>query len=171
MAKPSFMRGLFAGEIADELMFPFPPPLDRRNPAEAARVRALIAALNDMVATGLIDSAKFDAEETIPKPVIRAFAESGLLGIAIPQEFGGLGFSTSAYARVFGAVASIDPSLGVFIGVHCGLCSKAIVLFGNQQQNERYLPLLASGAQLGAYALTEPETGSDAQHIVSRAER
>ena len=171
MTKPSFMRGLFAGEIADELLFPFPLPLDQRRPAEAARVRTLVAALNEMVATGLIDSAKFDADETIPDSVISALGECGLLGMAIPEKFGGLGFSTSAYARVFGAVASIDPSLGVFIGVHCGLCSKAIVLFGNQQQNERYLPLLANGAQLGAYALTEPETGSDAQHIVSRAER
>ncbi len=171
MAKLSFMRGLFAGEIADELIFPFPPPLDQRDAAEAAKVRELILALNEMVSSGLIDSARFDADEAIPEAVIKAFASAGLLGIAIPKTFGGLGLSASGYARVFGAVASVDPSLGVFIGVHCGLCSKAIVLFGNAQQNARYLPDLASGAQLGAYALTEPETGSDAQHIVSRAER
>ncbi|MEP6764240.1 MAG: acyl-CoA dehydrogenase family protein [Gemmatimonadaceae bacterium] len=171
MAKLSFMRGLFAGEIADELMFPYPPPLDQRNAAEAESVRKVITYINGMVASGVIDSAKFDAEETLPEDVIKGMAASGLLGIAIPKQYGGLGLSAAAYARVFGAVASIDPSMGVFIGVHCGLCSKAIVLFGNHQQNERYLPDLASGKQLGAYALTEPETGSDAQHIVSRAER
>ncbi len=72
---------------------------------------------------------------------------------------------------MFGAVASIDPSLGVLIGVHCGLGGKALVLFGNDEQKARYLPSLARGETLAAYALTEPETGSDAQHIVSRATR
>jgi alkylation response protein AidB-like acyl-CoA dehydrogenase len=171
LTKPSFMRGLFAGAIADEVVFPYPDPLDERNPAEAETVRRLARELNAMVASGVIDSARFDREETISEDVIRAFAKSGLLGISIPTEFGGLGLSASAYARVFGAVASIDPSLGVFIGVHCGLGSKAIVLFGNHQQQAKYLPALASGETLGAYALTEPETGSDAQHVVSYAVR
>lgn len=169
--KPSFLRGLFGGEISDELLFPYPAPLDERNPAEAATVRRLTNALNDMLATGLIDSRQFDEDETIPEPVIRAFATAGLLGISIPTQYGGLGLSTSGYARVFGVVASIDPSLGVLIGVHCGLGGKAIVLFGNDAQKTRYLPLLARGDTLAAYALTEPETGSDAQNIVSHARR
>ncbi|MBC8090286.1 MAG: acyl-CoA dehydrogenase family protein [Phycisphaerae bacterium] len=171
MTTPSFMRGLFAGEIADELLFPYPAPLDERNAEEAAIVRELTASLNAMIASGLIDSAKFDAEETISDAVIDAMAEANMFAIATPKEFGGLGLSVSAYARVFGAIASVDPSLGVFMGVHCGLCTKAIVLFGNHEQKARYLPALARGETRGAYALTEPETGSDAQHIVSRAER
>ena len=169
--KPSFLRGLFNGEISDELLFPYPAPLDERSPQEAVTVRRLTEALNDMLATGLIDSKQFDEDETIPEPVIRAFAAAGLLGISIPTQYGGLGLSTSGYARVFGAVASIDPSLGVLIGVHCGLGGKAIVLFGNDAQKTRYLPLLARGDTLAAYALTEPETGSDAQNIVSHARR
>ena len=171
MTTPSFMRGLFAGEIADELLFPYPAPLNERHPEEAAVVTRLVFALNEMVAGGLINSAKFDSEETIGDDVIKAMADAGLLAIATPKEFGGLGLSVSSYARVFGAIASVDPSLGVFIGVHCGLCTKAIVLFANQEQKARYLPALARGETSGAYALTEPETGSDAQHIVSRAER
>ncbi|MFO0095658.1 MAG: acyl-CoA dehydrogenase family protein, partial [Gemmatimonadaceae bacterium] len=103
--------------------------------------------------------------------VIAAFARAGLLALTIPKAYGGLGLSASAYARVFGAVASIDASLGVLIGVHCGLGSKAIVLAGNDAQQARYLPMLARGETLAAYALTEPETGSDAQNIVTRAER
>ncbi|HYW33088.1 MAG TPA: acyl-CoA dehydrogenase family protein [Gemmatimonas sp.] len=170
-SKPSFLRGLFAGEIAEELLFPYPAPLDERNPGEASTVLRLIDGLNGMLASGLIDSRRFDEEETLPEEVIRAFASSGLLGITIPKEYGGLGLSASAYARVFGAVASIDPSLGVLIGVHCGLGGKAIVLFGNDEQKARYLPALARGETLAAYALTEPETGSDAQHIVSKASR
>ena len=171
MTKPSFMRGLFAGEISDDVVFPFPAPLDERHPEEAATVRRLAHELTVMVADGTIDSARFDREETISEAVIRAFAKSGLLGISIPREYGGLGLTASGYARVFGAVASIDPSLGVFIGVHCGLGSKAIVLFGSHEQKTKYLPALASGETLGAYALTEPETGSDAQHVVSYAVR
>ena len=169
--KQSFLRGLFAGEIADEMLFPYPAPLDERNPDEARTVARLTGALNDMVASKLIDSRRFDETEALPEAVIRAFASAGLLGITIPTAYGGIGLSASAYARVFGAVASIDPSLAVLIGVHCGLGGKAIVLFGNDEQKTRYLPALARGETLAAYALTEPETGSDAQHIVSRAER
>ncbi len=169
--KPSFLRALFSGEITDDLLFPYPAPLGERDPEEARTVTRLVTALNDMVASGLIDSRRFDEEETLPEEVIRAFASSGLLAITIPKEYGGLGLSASAYARVFGAVASTDPSLAVLIGVHCGLGGKAIVLFGNDEQKARYLPGLARGETLAAYALTEPETGSDAQNIVSRAHR
>ncbi len=169
--KPSFLRGLFAGEITEELVFPYPAPLDARNPAEAATVQRLVAALNAMVASGLIDSVRIDEAESIDESIIRAFADAGLLALTIPQAYGGLGLSASAYARVFGAVAAVDPSLAVLIGVHCGLGGKAIVLFGNDAQKARYLPKLARGEMLAAYALTEPETGSDAQNIVSRARR
>ncbi len=169
--KPSLLRGLFAGDIADELLFPYPAPLDQRRPDEAETVRRLVDALNGMVANGSIDSRVFDEQEAIPEPVIRAFADAGLLSLTIPREFGGLGLSASAYARVFGAVAAIDPSLAVLIGVHCGLGGKALVLFGSDALKARYLPSLARGETLAAYALTEPETGSDAQNIVTQARR
>jgi acyl-CoA dehydrogenase family protein 9 len=164
----SFVRGMFAGAIHDSLLFPFPDPLDAHDPDETRTVRRLLADL-DRMSKGLIDSARFDEEETIPEDVIRALAESGWLGISIPREYGGLGLSPAAYSHVFGALSSLDPSLGVLVAVHCGLGAKAIVLFGTDQQKARYLPVLARGDTLAAYALTEPETGSDAQHIVSRA--
>jgi acyl-CoA dehydrogenase family protein 9 len=118
---------------------------------------------------GLIDSAAFDEQETIPEPTVRALAEHGLLGITIPKEYGGSGLSSTGYARVFGEVSRLDPSLAVLIGVHCGLGSKAIVLFGSPEQKERYLPMLARGETLAAYALTEPDIGSDAQNIKTSA--
>jgi acyl-CoA dehydrogenase family protein 9 len=165
---PSFVRGIFAGAIHDDLLFPFPATLDERDPEETRTVRRLLAEL-DRMRGGLIDSARFDEEETIPEEVIRALADTGWLGLSIPREYGGLGLSPAAYAHVFGELSSTDPSLGVLVGVHCGLGSKAIVLFGNAAQKERYLPMLASGETLAAYALTEPQTGSDAQHIVTQA--
>ena len=116
ITKPSLLRGLFTGEIADELLFPYPAPLNERRPEEAQTVRRLVDALNAMVASGLIDPRRFDEEETIGEPVIRAFADAGLLALTIPREYGGLGLSATAYARVFGAVAAIDASLAVLIG-------------------------------------------------------
>ncbi|MEO8624848.1 MAG: acyl-CoA dehydrogenase family protein, partial [bacterium] len=167
-AATSFVRGIFAGAIHDTLLFPFPAPLGERNPEETRTVERLLGDL-DRMSRGLIDSARFDEEESIPEDVIRALAESGFLGISIPREYGGLGLSPTAYSHVFGALSSLDPSLGVLVAVHCGLGSKAIVLFGTDEQKQRYLPMLARGETLAAYALTEPETGSDAQNIVSQA--
>lgn len=167
--RPSFTRGLFAGALHDELLFPYPPGLDDRDPVEAAVVRRLIDDLHRMEESGLIDSARFDDEEAIPEDVIRAFATSGLLALTIPKAYGGLGLSATGYARVFGALSTTDPSLAVLVGVHCGLGAKAIVLYGTDEQKQRYLPMLARGETLAAYALTEPETGSDAQNIVTRA--
>jgi acyl-CoA dehydrogenase family protein 9 len=167
--KSSFTRGIFAGVVLDSLLFPYPPPLDERNADEARTVRRLIKSLREMQGDHLIDSAKFDEEETIPENVIRAFAEIGMLGLTIPKQYGGLELSSSAYARVFETLSAIDASLAVLVGVHCGLGSKAIVLHGNDAQKERYLPPLARGDFLAAYALTEPEVGSDAQNIKTTA--
>ena len=164
----SFTRGIFAGVVLDSLLFPYPRPLDERDADEARVVRKLIRGMKEMQGT-LIDSAKFDEEETIPEDVIRAFAELGMLGLTIPRKYGGLELSSAAYARVFETLSQIDASLAVMVGVHCGLGSKAIVLHGNDQQKERYLPPLARGDFLAAYALTEPDVGSDAQNIKTTA--
>ena len=164
----SFTRGIFAGVVLDSLLFPYPRPLDVRSTDEARTVRRLIKDLRALDGD-VIDSAKFDEEETIPDNVIRAFAEIGMLGLTIPKKYGGLELSSSAYARVFETLASIDGSLAILVGVHCGLGSKAIALHGNDQQKERYLPALARGDYLAAYALTEPEVGSDAQNIKTTA--
>ncbi|HEX6627601.1 MAG TPA: acyl-CoA dehydrogenase family protein, partial [Gemmatimonadaceae bacterium] len=166
--QPSFTRGIFAGVVLDSLLFPYPRPLDKRDADEARTVRRLIKGLRDMEGT-LIDSAKFDEEETIPDEVIRALAELGMLGLTIPKKYGGLELSSAAYARVFGTLSTVDASVAVLVGVHCGLGAKAIVLHGSDQQKERYLPSLARGDFLAAYALTEPDVGSDAQNIKTTA--
>ena len=165
----SFTRGIFAGIVNDELLFPYPAGLEKRNPAEAEIVRRLIAELDRMERAGVIDPAKFDEEETVTEEVISEFAEAGILGMTIPKQYGGLELSATGYARVFERISAVDPSLAVLVGVHCGLGSKAVVLYGTDAQKERYLPMLARGETLAAYALTEPETGSDAQNIKTTA--
>jgi acyl-CoA dehydrogenase family protein 9 len=164
----SFTRGIFAGVVLDSLLFPYPRPLEERNADEARTVRRLIKGLREMEGT-LIDSAKFDEEETIPDEVIRALGELGMLGLTIPKKYGGLELSSAAYARVFETLSTVDAGVAVLVGVHCGLGSKAIVLHGSDQQKERYLPALARGEFLAAYALTEPDVGSDAQNIKTTA--
>jgi alkylation response protein AidB-like acyl-CoA dehydrogenase len=164
----SFTRGIFAGVVLDSLLFPYPRTLNERNAEEARTVQRLIKRLREMQGD-LIDPARFDEEETIPDNVISAFAEMGMLGLTIPRKYGGLELSSAAYARVFETLSAIDGSLAVLVGVHCGLGAKAIALHGNDQQKERYLPPLARGDFLAAYALTEPEVGSDAQNIKTTA--
>ncbi|HEX6641043.1 MAG TPA: acyl-CoA dehydrogenase family protein, partial [Thermoanaerobaculia bacterium] len=166
----SFLRLLFDGEIDDSLLFPYPPPLSERNPDEAREIDRLVGELRRMEAEGVIDSARFDADENVPDETLRALAQAGFFGLTIPREYGGLGLSNSGYARIFGEIAATDASLGVIVGVHCGLGSKAIVLFGSDEQKQRYLPALARADMFAAYALTEPETGSDAQNLKTTAE-
>jgi acyl-CoA dehydrogenase family protein 9 len=168
--RPSFTRGVFAGAVHDDLLFPYPEPLDRRNPDEAAVVRRLASELDRMQQSGLIDSARMDEEETVREELLAELGRVGMLGLTVPRRYGGLELSATGYARIFEHLSSIDASLGVLIGVHCGLGSKAIVLYGTEEQKASYLPMLARGETLAAYALTEPETGSDAQNIQTRAE-
>ena len=167
--RPSFTRGIFAGVVHDELLFPFPRSLDKRDPAEAALVRRLVGEIDRMEKSGIIDPARFDEEETVSEEVISEFGREGILGLTIPRQYGGLELSATGYARVFERISAVDPSLAVLVGVHCGLGSKAIVLYGTDEQKQRYLPMLARGETLAAYALTEPETGSDAQNIRTTA--
>ncbi|HKS07748.1 MAG TPA: acyl-CoA dehydrogenase family protein [Gemmatimonadaceae bacterium] len=167
---PSFTRALFLGDIHHEFFFPYPAPLSERSPDEAAVVRRVLRDLRTLEKE-LIDPAQFDADEKIPEEVLRAFADIGMFGLNIPKKYGGLGLSATGYGRVFSTLCSIDPSLAVVVGVHCGLGSKSIVLFGDQEQKEQYLPKLAKAEMFAAYALTEPNVGSDAQHVESRAVR
>jgi len=167
---PSFTRALFLGDIRHEFLFPYPAPLEQRNPAEARLVRRLIRDLRALDGD-LIDSQRIDEEESIPEEVLRAFAAIGMFGITIPEKYGGSGLSATAYGSVFSALCAIDPSLAIVVGVHCGLGAKSIVLFGSPEQKELYLPRLATGEMFAAYALTEPNIGSDAQHVEAKAIR
>ncbi len=168
LPRPSFTRGLFAGMIHESLFFPFPRTLEQRDPDEARVVRRLVKEIRALEGD-VIDAGRFDEDEAIPEEVVQVFRDLGLFGLTIPKEYGGVGLSTTGYGRVFAALVLADPSCSVLVGVHCGLGAKALVLFGNDEQKQRYLPSLATGEVLAAYALTEPETGSDAQHIVTRA--
>ena len=162
-AVSSFAKSLFLGEIHEELVFPFPKP----DPDEQDRVRSLIRALREMP----YDPRKIEEDRWIGDDTIREMGERGLLGLYVPEEYGGQGLSQTGYCRVSEAFAELDGTLSVIMGVHQSIGMKGIVLFGSDEQKARFLPDLASGRKLAAFALTEPAAGSDVKGIQTRAER
>ena len=154
------------GQIDEEMVFPYPLPGDE----EAGKVRGLIRGFRDYAADN-IDSRRIDEERWIEDHVFTDLGELGLMGLYVPEQYGGQGLSQTGYARVFEAFGQVDGSLTVALGVHQSIGMKGIVLFGSDEQKERLLPDLASGRKLAGFALTEPNAGSDAYNIESRAVR
>jgi alkylation response protein AidB-like acyl-CoA dehydrogenase len=114
---------------------------------------------------------KWDAEERFPKEIIPKLAAMGLLGIRIPEEYGGSGMDMTAYAICVEEIARADGSLALTVASHNGLGTGHILIFGNEAQKKKYLPKAASGEWLAAWALTEPGSGSDSAGLRTTALR
>lgn len=112
--------------------------------------------------------AKRDSEQIPPSAEWKQFCELGLQGVTIPEEFGGNPVDDISESIIIEELARVDPSMAVMFCVHVGLCAKTIVLHGNQQQKETYLPRLAAG-EVGAYSLSEAGAGTDAAAMVCKA--
>lgn len=164
--KPSLTRELFNGTIDDSILFPYP----RISDEEERLVGEFIGRLRAYCEANL-DREWIDENERIPGEAIEELKRMGLFGISIPREFGGMGLSQSAYCRVFEYVTGFDPGLGIMLGVHLSIGIKGIQLAGNDAQKALYLPKAATGEWMASFALTEPEAGSDAAGIKSRAVR
>ena len=106
----------------------------------------------------------------IPKKIISQMAELGLMGIPIPEKYGGAGMDTVAYAAAVLELAKVDASVAITMAAHTSLGSLPIAIAGTEEQKQKYLPKLASGEVLGAFGLTEPEAGSDAGSTKTTAE-
>jgi acyl-CoA dehydrogenase family protein 9 len=161
----SFTKSLFCGEIHEEMVFPWPQP----DQAEQDRVRGLINAAREIGER--IDPRKIEEKRWIGDRLVRELGDAGLCGLYVPERYGGQGLSQTGYARVFETFAQIDATLSIVMGVHQSIGFKGIHLFGTDEQKERFLPDLATGRKLAGFALTEPNAGSDAYHIESRAVR
>src|SRR6185503_10479843 len=165
MNEQSFMKSLFHGIIAEELIYPF-PELGREERDNTALILDSVRKFME----AKVDPAKIDRDQAIAPEVLDGMKELGLFGMVIPQEHGGIGLSSTSYARVVQEVAAYDASLAVTLGAHQSIGLKGILLFGTDEQKSRYLPKLATGEQAAAFALTEPSAGSDAAAIQTRAE-
>jgi acyl-CoA dehydrogenase family member 9 len=160
----SFAKALFLGEIHEELVFPWPRP----DPGERERIRDLNSRLRSYCEANY-DPRRVEEERWIPDQTLRELGEIGVMGLYVDERYGGQGLSQTGYARVFETIGEIDATLAIVLGVHQSIGYKGISLFGSDEQKERFLPDLAAGRNLAAFALTEPGAGSDAYEIQSRA--
>ncbi len=165
MIEESFMKSLFHGVIAEGMIFPYPEPAR----AEGDNLSIMRDSVRKFFAAN-VDSKKIDREGVLPKEIISGLKELGLFGLTIPQELGGVGLSTTGYARVIEEIGGLDASIAVTLGAHQSIGLKGILIFGTEEQKRKYLPKLATGELVAAFALTEPGAGSDAAAIQTRAE-
>ena len=104
---------------------------------------------------------QWDEQQTFPVHVFKKLGELGLMGVLVPQEYGGSGFGYQEYVTAIEELSKVDPSIGLSMAAHNSLCTGHILQFGSEQQKQRYLPKLASAEWIGAWGLTEHNTGSD----------
>jgi len=114
---------------------------------------------------------EYDEKNKWPEELTGKLGEMGLLGIVIPTEYSGAGYSNLDYVIILEEISKVDPSVGLVVAAHNSLCSNHINLFGSEEQKRKYLTRLASGQTLGAWGLTEAGAGSDAAALKTRAEK
>jgi acyl-CoA dehydrogenase family protein 9 len=159
-----FAKALFFGRFKGELLFPYPTlPADKQAAADemTAKVRAF--------ADAHIDHMKIDRDARIPDSVVKGLADLGAYKLTIPPEFGGLGFGQQQYLKTMEVLGGHDASVAVFVNAHHSIGVRALTLFGTKEQQARWLPGLYDGTKLCAFALTEPEAGSDAGNVQTTA--
>jgi alkylation response protein AidB-like acyl-CoA dehydrogenase len=163
--KPSFARELFLGRLRMDLIDPFP-----LEPAAArAECESFLARLRPFLASK-VDAERIDREGEVPVEVIAGLRELGAFGLTIPKEYGGLGLTKTSYNRIIEMVAAHCASTATLLSAHQSIgVPQPLKLFGTPEQKQKYLPRLARG-EISAFALTEPEAGSDPANMTTRAE-
>jgi len=161
---PSFTKSIFRGELREELIFPFP----KLTPEDEESQRMILDSFRSWAAQA-VDRKKHDHDGKFADGVREGMAELGLMGLNIPEAYGGFGASAKVFNRIFGEVGATDGALAVYFGAHQSIGCKGIVLFGTEDQKQRWLPKCANGEIVAAFCLTEPGSGSDAQAMKATA--
>ncbi len=157
-------KALFFGRFVADWVTPYPVmPLEQQR-----KLDAVMPNLRQFLDEKL-DPAAIDRAAEIPRDVIDGLAGLGVLGMTAPEEFGGLGFSQMAYGQVLQEIGGRCASTSVFVNAHHSIGIRGLLLFGTPEQQRRWLPPLVRGQQLAAFALTEPEAGSDAANVQTTA--
>ena len=112
---------------------------------------------------------RWDESQEFPRDIFRQLGELGLMGVLVPQQYGGSGFGYQEYVTAIAELSKIDGSIGLSMAAHNSLCTGHILQHASEEQKQKYLPRLASGEWLGAWGLTEPNTGSDAGNMRTTA--
>src|SRR5262245_12252944 len=159
-----FAKALYFGRFKSELLFPY-PTLTPDKQAAADQMAAKVKAFAD----AHIDHMKIDREARIPDSVVQGLADIGMYKLTIPTEYGGLGFGQQQYLKTMEILGGHDASVAVFVNAHHSIGVRALCLFGTKEQQAKWLPGLYDGSKLCAFALTEPEAGSDAANVQTTA--
>ncbi len=114
---------------------------------------------------------KWDESQEFPIEIFKQLGEMGLMGVLVPEEYGGSGLSYFDYVTAIKELSKVDPSIGLSMAAHNSLCTNHILMFGNEEQKQKYLPKLAKAEFIGAWGLTEVGTGSDAGGMNTTAVR
>ena len=157
-------KGLFWGRFVADWVMPYPGLSAEEKP----KVEAALGELRRFCDTSL-DPRSIDRQADIPRSVIDGLGKLGVLGMTAPDSLGGRGFSQSAYCKILEEIGSRCSSTSIFVNAHHSIGMRALLLFGTEEQNRRWLPAMVSGQKLGAFALTEPEAGSDAANVQTTA--
>ncbi len=112
---------------------------------------------------------QWDEDQYFPVPLFRELGQLGLMGVLVPEEYGGSGFGYQEYVDVIVEIAKVCGSIGLSVAAHNSLCTGHLLAFGNESQKQQWLPKLASGEWIGAWGLTEANTGSDALRMQTTA--
>lgn len=158
-----FAKNLFWGRLREDLVFPYPVVADN----ERARCDTLLAELESYLRDEH-PSIQIDQEQFIPHWVIARLFRMGVMGMTIPEEYGGLGLGITSYNRVLETIGRFCASTAVVVSAHQSIGCKALMLFGNEEQKAIYLPKVAR-EYLSAFCLSEPNVGSDAQGLQTTA--
>ena len=114
---------------------------------------------------------EWDEAQTFPIELFKKLGDLGLMGVLVPEEYGGSGLNYHDYIRIIEEISKVDSSIGLSVAAHNSLCTAHILAFGNEAQKRKYLPKLASGEWIGAWGLTEHNTGSDAGNMSTTAKK
>lgn len=114
---------------------------------------------------------KWDEASVFPREIFAQLGQMGLLGMMVPEEYGGAGLSYRHAIAAIEELAAVEPGIALSVAAHNSLCTGHILAFGSEDQKQKWLPRLASGQTMGAWALTEPESGSDAASLKTRARK
>ena len=151
-----FIKNVFWGRFREDLVFPYP----RESKEERERCDELLEELEDYLENEH-PRVEIDQEQYIPDWVIERLFDMGVMGMIIPKEYGGLGLGVTSYNRVLEMIGRYCASTAVMVSAHQSIGCKALVMFGDEDQKEEYLPMVAN-EKLSAFCLSEPNVGSDA---------
>jgi len=161
----SFVQGIYTNQLVTDHVFPWPKVLDEEKLENLGMVVDSTQAFFDDVN----DADKNDELKEIGKEAWEGAKELGAFGLLVPEEYGGMAMNNTEYARLSEILLAEDAGFSIAIGAHQSIGYKAILLLGNEEQKQKYLPGLASGELIAAFALTEPGTGSDAASVKTQA--